>query len=279
MKFIFFFVFVYAFTSNLYGQTDYFDSAIVCLKSELPIDFKFGKSMRIDVSKCGKTEYSFVMFSEDNNAFLTDNLNGDALGIIAELYDSNRNLVASNFNGKNTERKFFYIAKKMGIYYLRLRFHSDFHTKDIRVGGVVVFGLKRLENYLEKSKIMETEYDKIKTPENVPDLVVENRIKPSEDAVEKQLKIYGDATTEKQHLEKIKTYHFYPQPVTDFLQTDIDTIADLILFDASGKKIREIKQITGTVKIDVRDLLNGIYFILIRTDEAVWTQKVIVNKN
>lgn len=230
MKFIFFFVFVYAFTSNLYGQkSSVFEEASERLRIQMLANFTYRGNFQIErYCACRKKFEKTLVFSKNTHySFDIDNLNGNALGIIADLYDAERNLVASNFDGKLSKNRFLYEAKKTGIFYLHLRFGEDRYMKKIKDGGVVVLGYN--PNYNEGLQVDETS-------ENVPDSIVENTVKPSEDAVEKQLKIYGEETTEKQHLEKNKTYRFYPQPVTDFLQTDIDTIADLILFDASGKK-------------------------------------------
>ena len=78
----------------------------------------------------------------------------------------------------------------------------------------------------------------------------------------------------------------FPNPANDFINIPIfiekPTNATIQLFDISGKLIREI--FDGKIvynhneKIDISNLVNGVYFVSFKTEEGVQTQRIVVQR-
>ncbi|MCT4623286.1 MAG: T9SS type A sorting domain-containing protein, partial [Schleiferiaceae bacterium] len=68
---------------------------------------------------------------------------------------------------------------------------------------------------------------------------------------------------------------FYPNPVDEFLNIDVQGKAQFRLLDINGKLMMS-KEVIGNDKVDVSDLASGIYIYEIDSDVSVTTGKLIV---
>jgi len=105
---------------------------------ELSVGYTFVKSYRVD-GRNGtrkKIEYTCVFSKDTNYEIKISSKDGGATGIIATLYDSKRNKLASNF----VNNKFFdgwtYKCRATGIYYLSFTFKN---SKSFCGAGVLGF--------------------------------------------------------------------------------------------------------------------------------------------
>lgn len=73
------------------------------------------------------------------------------------------------------------------------------------------------------------------------------------------------------------TVSVYPNPASDVLHFDVkneSTIEKAVLFDISGRTVREYNNITNNT-LSVSDLQNGTYILKLVSNKGVFTQKVI----
>jgi len=69
----------------------------------------------------------------------------------------------------------------------------------------------------------------------------------------------------------------YPNPSDGQFYIDgLEGDADISVFNVSGKKLHEFENVNG--KIDVSDLVNGIYFIQITTEKGIVSKRITINK-
>ena len=69
----------------------------------------------------------------------------------------------------------------------------------------------------------------------------------------------------------------YPNPVSSVLNIENTLNRDLIIsvYDYTGNKIKNVKASDPVVKLNVEDLVKGVYFIVINNGESAFTKKVI----
>ena len=107
---------------------------------ELPAGFTFVKSYRVD-GRGGtrkKIEYTCVFSKDTDYRIVIQGKDGGAKGLIATLYDSRRNRLATNFSNNEFYEGWTYTCKATGIYYLSFTF------KDSRsYCGAAVLGFQR----------------------------------------------------------------------------------------------------------------------------------------
>ncbi len=76
-----------------------------------------------------------------------------------------------------------------------------------------------------------------------------------------------------------KPYIIYPNPVKDYLFIEFNqlSITDIYLFDINGKNIRVLKNnTTNNIKLDIRDLVSGIYFLRIESGDKKYIERIIL---
>lgn len=60
-----------------------------------------------------------------------------------------------------------------------------------------------------------------------------------------------------------ENFSIYPNPATDIVNITSDSNAELAIFNATGKEVKRIRTNEGSTSIDISDLPNGMYFIVI----------------
>lgn len=76
---------------------------------------------------------------------------------------------------------------------------------------------------------------------------------------------------------KQETILFYPNPAGDYLYIKNQSVASYSIYDITGKLLLESKDIgnTSETKIDIRLLNPGLYFITLKTDRGILTQRFV----
>ena len=70
------------------------------------------------------------------------------------------------------------------------------------------------------------------------------------------------------------TIKLYPNPVRDYLTIESEyTIEALVIYDLTGKMVKEIKQISN--KIDLSELSTGYYLLRVTTSEGEAMHKFV----
>jgi hypothetical protein len=111
-----------------------------CTEKISKLGFTFLKSYKIDGETSNKTkiEYQYIFTQGSNYAIAIASKDEENKGLILNLYDSNRKLVASNFNSEN--KKYLagisYACNTTGIYYLSFSFDG---AKDKCAASVLGF--------------------------------------------------------------------------------------------------------------------------------------------
>lgn len=69
----------------------------------------------------------------------------------------------------------------------------------------------------------------------------------------------------------------FPNPTTDqvFIQSGLNTTAQLALFDVTGRLLRQGSLVSPTTELPVRALPNGVYWLRIWSDEGVMVRKLV----
>lgn len=73
----------------------------------------------------------------------------------------------------------------------------------------------------------------------------------------------------------------FPNPASEniFVQSNtIDKFSHILIFDLNGKKVFENKEVTSFLKIDTKDIPNGMYLIKILGFNAVKIEKIVISK-
>jgi hypothetical protein len=81
-------------------------------------------------------------------------------------------------------------------------------------------------------------------------------------------------------------FNYYPNPVSDMLYVNFDAESQnnivYSLFDIMGKEVykSDILNVCGTINksIDLSRLADGMYFLEVKTDKEIISQKIIVRK-
>ena len=60
-----------------------------------------------------------------------------------------------------------------------------------------------------------------------------------------------------------ENFSIYPNPTTDIVNITSDSNAELAIFNATGKEVKRIRTNEGSTSINISDLPNGMYFIVI----------------
>ena len=60
-----------------------------------------------------------------------------------------------------------------------------------------------------------------------------------------------------------ENFSIYPNPATDIVNIKSDSNAELAIFNATGKEVKRIRTNEGSTSINISDLPNGMYFIVI----------------
>lgn len=69
----------------------------------------------------------------------------------------------------------------------------------------------------------------------------------------------------------------YPNPTTDIININLrNEVADIIVYNSFGKTLRTITSVSGSISIDLSKYDKGIYFVTIKTDGHVETNKVVL---
>jgi hypothetical protein len=77
----------------------------------------------------------------------------------------------------------------------------------------------------------------------------------------------------------LSTFHVYPNPATSFVQFDFAENGMLTLMDVSGKMVLQKPVVSGTNKLNLSGMHNGVYLAVIKTDNnKVYQSKIIVKK-
>lgn len=107
---------------------------------DLSPGFTFVKSYRIDGrgGRRQKIEYTCVFSKDTDYDIRIQSQAGAATGIIATLYDSRRNQIATNYQSGKMYTSFRYTCRSTGIYYLTFTFKDS----NEYCGGAVL-GFKR----------------------------------------------------------------------------------------------------------------------------------------
>jgi len=111
-----------------------------CIAETQDRGFTFVKSYKIDGQGGAKSkiEFSYVFSKDTDYLFVIRGKDGEAQGIILSIYDSNRNLIVTNFDKVNNKfyHEFHFENKKTGIYYMDWTFD---HSKSYCASGVIGF--------------------------------------------------------------------------------------------------------------------------------------------
>ncbi len=68
----------------------------------------------------------------------------------------------------------------------------------------------------------------------------------------------------------------YPNPVSDFIKIEgVDTIKSLQIADVTGKVVLVVSSYTAGDLLDTSSLIDGVYFITVKTDTGATTKKII----
>ena len=76
--------------------------------------------------------------------------------------------------------------------------------------------------------------------------------------------------------ENVAKVLVYPNPASDYLIISTEGNYTVKMLNLSGQIVSE-KQVAETVRIDVKDLPNGIYFIQIATEDGQVVTKFVKN--
>ncbi|MBO4331631.1 MAG: T9SS type A sorting domain-containing protein [Paludibacteraceae bacterium] len=69
----------------------------------------------------------------------------------------------------------------------------------------------------------------------------------------------------------------YPNPTTDIININLrNEVADIIVYNSFGKTLRTITSVSGSISIDLSKYDKGIYFVTVKTDGHVETNKVVL---
>ncbi|MEO8150811.1 MAG: serine hydrolase [Bacteroidia bacterium] len=69
----------------------------------------------------------------------------------------------------------------------------------------------------------------------------------------------------------------FPNPAQQFFNIQLpETKFDLIIYDLTGRKLLEHKNVFSQIKIDCKEFSRGIYFIKVITDKNTITEKIII---
>ena len=126
-------------SSSVFAQCEA-DKYTTKLIEKLPEGFAFLKSYKIDGESGQKDKMEFpYIFSKDSNYMITmANKDIEIKGVVLNLYDSNRKLVASNLDPGS--KKYYsgvsYKCASTGVYYLTFSFEN---TKDNCAAAVLGF--------------------------------------------------------------------------------------------------------------------------------------------
>ncbi len=96
--------------------------------------------------------------------------------------------------------------------------------------------------------------------------------------------VYAGAGVEETGLSE--SILIYPNPAKDIIvvsaENNIISDTDILIYDAMGKKVREkntgISGDKNNVQIDLSDLLRGVYFVTIKTNDQIFTKKVVLTR-
>ena len=80
--------------------------------------------------------------------------------------------------------------------------------------------------------------------------------------------------------EEMKTAIAYPNPTRDFFNISIaeGQSVGVKIMDMNGRTVWQADQVYNTDKIDVATFANGIFFVRIKTRDAVYVEKLVVSK-
>jgi hypothetical protein len=89
--------------------------------------------------------------------------------------------------------------------------------------------------------------------------------------------IYFGITATENEEKKEKTFAIYPNPTSDWLYLRFaeNTEANIYLYDASGRKVKEAFLSGSELKLDLSRFAAGMYTLEIRTEKGVMTEKII----
>ena len=72
-------------------------------------------------------------------------------------------------------------------------------------------------------------------------------------------------------------FESYPNPTTDIININLrNEVADIIVYNSFGKTLRTITSVSGSISIDLSKYDKGIYFVTVKTDGHVETNKVVL---
>ena len=94
-------------------------------------------------------------------------------------------------------------------------------------------------------------------------------------------KIVKIGDTQIEQLLERQNIKIYPNPVSDYAYVEIGFDfgeADILLYDMGGRKIQELKTRNKITKIDTRNLIQGAYLIVVKTDTAEIANSKIIKK-
>ena len=79
--------------------------------------------------------------------------------------------------------------------------------------------------------------------------------------------------------ENLAGFDIFPNPAREFISIELELngMHDIEVFNPSGKIVKKIKAyFAGEAKINVADLETGVYSLIIRSNQKVYTQRCII---
>ncbi len=240
------------------------------LKSK-PQEYYFIKSFKMHpyCSGCKTIEYTCV-FSEKTN-YRIDLSNTENTKILLVLYNSNREIIATNEKKGVFEKVLKFKCPKTSIYYIRYKFMN---RSGLDVGGAA-FSFYRNPNYksLKKpdslnSNLSEKIIPSVSKPKITPNLAFEK------DKMPVQLIQSQDESTEKPFL-------LFPNPTQDKIQIQFLVNVEKLefsLYDSQEKQILEGKVERTKNEIHLSGFPAGVYLLNLQSEQKIWREKIILEK-
>ncbi|HTF06407.1 MAG TPA: T9SS type A sorting domain-containing protein, partial [Bacteroidia bacterium] len=76
----------------------------------------------------------------------------------------------------------------------------------------------------------------------------------------------------------VSTISVYPNPTSGIFTVNAETNSMITVYDAVGNLVVNVKATSAKTEINLTDFADGIYMIIVQTDNSISSEKIILNK-
>ncbi|MCD4768717.1 MAG: T9SS type A sorting domain-containing protein [Bacteroidales bacterium] len=88
--------------------------------------------------------------------------------------------------------------------------------------------------------------------------------------------IFFNTQSNNNYQEKDKNISIFPNPNNGIITIETKNIQAIEIIDITGKLVKQIRETSNKIQIDLSSLHKGIYFIKIKTEKGIVTEKIIL---